>query len=91
MTDTIIIKIESGAVSAVYTSEARRVIIVDHDLIEGGESFEQRMRKAVFTIVPDSVRPEDAEALAAALALECRRPADRKGRTGKPNDKQCAA
>jgi hypothetical protein len=79
MSYTIVIKIESGIVSDVYSSAPVQVIVVDHDVIEGGESFEQRVQKAVSTMIPDKgVKPEDIEALVAALVLECRRPADRR-------------
>ena len=74
----IIIKIESGVVADVYYTEPVRVTVVDHDVIEGGEPFEKRMKKAVLTLTPEqSVRPEDIDGLVTSLVLECRRPADR--------------
>lgn len=77
--NTIILKIESGIVSDIYASAPVEVIIVDHDVIEGGESFEQRMHKSVSTMLPDNVvAPEGVNALVASLVLECKRPADRK-------------
>ena len=80
MINTIVIKIESGIVSEVYASAPIQVIVVDHDVIEGGETFEQRVHKSVSTMEPDKgVRPEDIEALVAGLILECVRPGgDRK-------------
>ncbi len=79
MNNTVIVKIESGIVSEVYASVPAVVIVVDHDVIEGGETFEQRVHKSVSTMLPDKgVRPEDIEALVTALVLECKRPADRK-------------
>lgn len=79
MSNTIVVKIESGVVSEVYASSPIQVIVVDHDVIEGGETFEQRVHKSVSTLYPDrGVRPEDVEALVAALVLECVRPADRR-------------
>lgn len=80
----IIIKIESGVVADVYFTEPVKVTIVDHDVIEGGESFEGRMKKAVLSMTPDQrVRPEDVEQMVKSLVLECERPADRRrpGRT----------
>ncbi len=75
---TIILKIESGIVSEVYATTPTRIIVVDHDVIEGGETFEQRVAKSVSTIEPDKrFSPEDKEALVISLVLECVRPADR--------------
>jgi hypothetical protein len=75
----LIIKIESGVVADVYFTEPVNVTIVDHDVIEGGESFEGRMKKAVLSMTPDQhVRPEDIKQMVETLVLECRRPADRR-------------
>lgn len=75
----IIIKIESGIVADVYSTEPVNVTIVDHDVIEGGETFECRMKKAVLSMAPElRVRPEDIEQVVRTLVLECRRPADRR-------------
>jgi len=74
----LIIKIESGVVAAVYSTESVRVTVVDHDVIEGGESYETRMKKAVLSMVPEQrIRPEDIEKVVRTLVLECQRPADR--------------
>ena len=75
----IVIKIESGVVADVYFTEPINITIVDHDVIEGGESFEKRMKKAVLSMTPDQrVRPEDITHLVETLVLECRRPRDRR-------------
>ena len=75
----IIIKIESGVVADVYFTEPVNVTIVDHDVIEGGETFEGRMKKAVLSMTPDQrVSPEEIEQVIKRLVLECRRPADRR-------------
>jgi len=75
----IIIKIESGIVAEVYFTEPVNVTIVDHDVIEGGETFVDRMKKAVFKMTPEQrVKPEDIERTVEALVLECTRPADRR-------------
>ncbi len=74
----IIIKIESGVVADIYFTEPINVTIVDHDVIEGGETYETRMKKAVFSMTPEQrVRPEDINQLVKTLMLECRRPQDR--------------
>ncbi len=74
----IIIKIESGVVADIYFTEPVDVTVVDHDVIEGGETFEERMKKAVMTMTPDRrLRPGEIEQAVRSLVLECRRPADR--------------
>jgi len=75
----IIIKIESGVVADVYSTEPINITIVDHDVIEGGETFEDRMKKAVLSMTPEQrIRPDDIEQLVETLVLECIRPADRR-------------
>jgi hypothetical protein len=74
----IIIKIESGVVADVYTTAPVNITIVDHDVIEGGETFECRMKKAVLSMAPElRVRPDDVDQVVKTLVLECRRPRDR--------------
>jgi hypothetical protein len=74
----IIIKIESGVVADVYFTEPVNVTIVDHDVIEGGETFEGRMKKAVLSMTPEQrVRPEDIDQMIKTLVIECQRPLDR--------------
>ncbi len=74
----IIIKIESGVVSEVYSSEPLNVTIVDYDVIEGGETFECRMKKAVLSMTPElRFRHEDIDQVVKKLVLECLRPKDR--------------
>lgn len=74
----IIIKIESGVVSDIYFTDPLSVTIVDHDVIEGGETYETRMKKAVISMTPEQhVRHEDIDQVIKTLVLECRRPGDR--------------
>ena len=88
----IIIKIESGVVAEVYFTEPVNVTIVDHDVIEGGETFENRMKKAVLSMTPEQrVRPEEIEQMVKTLVLECRRPADRRLRESIMVDVEAAA
>lgn len=75
----IIIKIESGVVADVYFTEPVTVTVVDHDVIEGGETFEGRMKRAVLSMTPErQVRPEDIGRVVETLVRECDRPADRR-------------
>jgi len=77
MHDSIIITIESGVVSEIYSSAPLQATIVDYDMIEGGETFERRLKKAVLPLTPGRVvKPEQIESLVRALVLECRRPRD---------------
>lgn len=74
----VIIKIESGVVADVYFTEPVNVTIVDHDVIECGDTYETRMKKAVLSMTPERrFRHEDIEQVVATLVLECRRPGDR--------------
>ncbi len=74
----IIIKIESGVVADIFATEPVRVTVVDHDVIEGGETFAERLKKAVIKMMPEFlVKPDDVEEKVKSLVLECRRPADR--------------
>jgi hypothetical protein len=55
-----------------------QAIIVDYDMIEGGETFEHRMKKAVLSMTPEQYsKPENINAIVKTLVLECSRPADR--------------
>jgi len=75
--DTIIIKIESGIVADVYSTAPVRVVVVDHDVIEGGEPLERRMEMAVLTMSPEQyVRPDEVPSMVRTLVLACVRPAD---------------
>ena len=80
MKNSIIIKIESGVVADVYVTEPANIVIVDHDMIEGGETFEQRIRKSVFSLRSEKcVIPGHVDALVESLVLECKRPGDGQG------------
>jgi hypothetical protein len=77
MNTTIVIKIESGVVADVYSADPLRVIVVDYDMIEGGETLERRIQKAVLPMTTEhGVPPEETDELVRSLVLECRRPAD---------------
>lgn len=79
MNNTVIIKIESGVVADIYSTGPVQAIIVDYDMIEGGETFEGRMKKAVLPMIAEQcVKPENVDALVKTLVLECSRPADRR-------------
>jgi len=77
MKNAIIIKIESGVVADVYMTEPMQIVIVDHDMIEGGETVEQRFRKSVFSFpFQKCIFPGHIDALVESLVLECKRPGD---------------
>ena len=78
MDNTIIIKIESGVVADIYSIGPLQAIIVDYDMIEGGETFEHRMKKAVLAMTAEQcVTPMNVDDVVKTLVLECSRPADR--------------
>ena len=78
MYNTIIIKIESGVVADIYSTGPVKAIIVDYDMIEGGETFEHRMKKAVLPMAAEQcVKRENVDDVVKTLLLECSRPADR--------------
>jgi len=82
----IIIKIESGVVADVYYTDPVNVTIVDHDVIEGGETYEARMKKAVLSMTPEQrIRHEDIDQVVETLVRECIRPADRHALAGTGN------
>ena len=78
MNNTIIIKIESGVVADIYSTDPVQAIIVDYDTIEGGETLEHRMKKAVLPMTAEQcLMPENVDNVVKTLVLECSRPADR--------------
>jgi hypothetical protein len=85
MKNAIIIKIEGGIVADVYVTEPMHIVIVDHDMIEGGETFEQRLRKSVFLLRSEKcVIPCHIDVLVESLVLDCKRPGDEPGMVAIP-------
>ncbi len=77
MNNSIIIKIESGVVAEIYSSAPLQATIVDYDMIEGGETFERRLKKAVLKMAPEQVvKPEQIDTFIRSLVLKCWRPED---------------
>ena len=74
----IIIKIKSGVVAEVYCAEPVNVIVVDRDVIKGGETFEELMVKAVTMTLERRIRPEEVGRTVQSLVLEIRGPADQR-------------
>ncbi len=78
MKNTVIIKIESGVVADIYSSHPVQAIIVDYDMIEGGETFELRMKQAVLPMTAEQgITEENVDDVLKSLVLACQRPADR--------------
>ena len=76
MDNTIIVKIESGVVADVYSIDPVQMIVVDYDLIDGDETCEHRMNKAVIKMTPDYyVKQEDLDGIVTSLLKKSRRPA----------------
>lgn len=79
MENAIIIKVESGIVAEVYANGPVKVIVVDYDMIEGDETFERRMQKAVLSMNPEHcINPEAIDAFIISLVNECTRPSRRR-------------
>ena len=77
MNDSIVIKIESGVVAEIFSTSPVQVTIVDYDMIEGGEMYERRKKKAVISMASEQlIDQEHIPELVKSLLLECRRPAD---------------
>jgi|GEM_PF-2769919 hypothetical protein len=77
MNPTMIVKIESGVVSNIYSTHPVQVLVVDYDMIEGGESAQEKIRKSVHYTTPDSyITPELVYQVVEMLVMACRRPAD---------------
>ncbi len=77
MSNSIVIKIESGVVADIFSTAPVQVTVVDYDMIEGGETYECREKKAVLSMVPEQlVDQEHIEEFVKSLVLKCRRPAD---------------
>ena len=77
MNDSIVIKIESGVVAEIFSTSPVQVTIVDYDMIEGGETYERRKKKAVISMASEQlIDQEHIPELVKSLLLECRRPAD---------------
>lgn len=75
MNNSIIIKIESGVVAEIYSSTTLQAIIVDYGMIEGGETFERRLKQAVLSMAPEQiVKPEKIYAFVRSLVLKCPAP-----------------
>jgi hypothetical protein len=74
MDTTLIIKIESGVVADVYSTDPAKIIVVDYDLIDGDESCEGRRNKAVLSMTPDNYfKSEDADEMVSTLLKRSRR------------------
>jgi hypothetical protein len=72
---TMIITVESGVVTAILPTGPVEAVVVDLDMIENEDPFENRVRKAVLQLDPDDrIRRDDLNSLIAAMVREYRRP-----------------
>lgn len=73
--NTLIVKIESGVIAEVYSTTPAQIIVVDYDLIEGDETLDCRMRKAVLSMPPDEyIKTDDIDTRVKDLVVQCSRP-----------------
>lgn len=85
--NTLIVKIESGVIAEVYSTVQAKIIVVDYDLIEGDETFDSRVRKAVLSMHPDEyIKPHDIDSMVETLVVQCSRP-DRRPSAAKAAEK----
>ena len=72
--NAMIITVENGVVSNILPTGPVEVVVVDLDLIENEDTFEQRMRKSVLPMAPESlIASEDVTALITTIVQEYRR------------------
>jgi hypothetical protein len=75
----LIITVESGVVADILPTEPIKAVIVDLDMIENDDTFEQRLRKAILPMVPDGhIGTSDIPVQIESLVREYRRPERRK-------------
>ncbi len=59
MSDQIILKVKSGAVIDAYATKPVQMTVVDVDMIEPGDTEDNRMKKTVFTVPLDGIIARD--------------------------------
>jgi hypothetical protein len=75
----VIIAMESGVVADILPTGPIKAVVVDPDMIENDDPYEQRMRKAVLPIAPDGlILTSDMPVLIDSLVREYRRPERRR-------------
>jgi hypothetical protein len=86
----LIITVESGVVTDILPTGPVEAVIVDLDMLENDDTFEQRMRKSVLPLIPeDRITSHDVSKLVTTIVQEYRRPA-RKRPVPSPDGKQAA-
>ena len=76
---SLIITVEGGVVTAILPTGPVNAVIVDLDMLENDDTFEQRIRKSVLPITPDStISSDDISPLILTIVQEYRRPARRR-------------
>src|SRR5574341_437928 len=87
----LVIVIESGVVSDIYSSAPVQAVIVDYDMIEDDDPFERRMRKAVLPFGHGRrVGPGEVALLVASLARSFVRLGRGRGKTSSAFDGEAA-
>ncbi len=76
---TLIIMVESGVVTDILPTGPMEAVVVDLDMLENEDSFEQRMRKSVLQMNPEGRITIDAmPSLITSIVREYRRPGRRR-------------
>jgi hypothetical protein len=55
MSDQVILKVKSGAIIDAYATGPVQMTVVDVDMVEPGDSEEERIRKTVFDVPLDGI------------------------------------
>jgi len=86
----LIITVESGVVADILPTGPVEAVIVDLDMLENDDTFEQRMRKSVLPMTPESrILSDDVSSLITTIVQKYRHPS-RKRPTPAPDVKRTA-
>ncbi len=67
--------VESGVVTSILPTGPMEAVVVDLDMLENEDSFEQRMRKSVLPMLPEGrITADDMPSLITTIVREYRRP-----------------
>ncbi len=82
---TLVIMVESGVVTNILPTGPLEAVVVDLDMLENEDTFEQRMRKSVLPLLPEGrITLEEMPSFITSIVREYRRPGRRRRTTAKP-------
>lgn len=87
---SVIITVENGVVANILPTGPIEAVIVDLDMLENDDTFEQRMRKSVLPMTPENrILSDDISSLITTIVQEYRCPA-RTRKAPAPDGKKAA-